>query len=240
MFQWCTRALDGQKVVSRVEDGILTPVTARTPASATALEPVTTSWLAVAAAADLHRVDIAAVPVAKGHLHRVIIGLVVHQHLRADPPRRLVAGPRAALQAARTWRPDAVRGAHRSSRSAQHDVRLALAALRLQAMQVLAGTVHAASLGIKRGAWFLDGSVVEPPPPGRRPVGWPGRGHVRPDKAGRHPRGPPPRAAWRFTVAAHTGDETRCTDRPRSRDAGPAGPSPARVLLTEQHSAYWI
>ena len=70
--------LDQRKVVDRIEDHVLAVVAA---------------WMArddLAAAADHDRVDIAADPhltVAISDRDRVVVGLVAHQRLRADPRR---------------------------------------------------------------------------------------------------------------------------------------------------------
>ena len=131
LIQGADLLLQQRQVVHGIEDHVLAVV-----APGVARDDLT-------AAADHHLVDVApdpdvAVPI--GDRHRVVVGLVTHQRLRADPPGRLVAGVerrgrqvRHRLQVARQPRAD------RLGVAAQ-DVRLALAALFLEpGVEVLPG-----------------------------------------------------------------------------------------------------
>ena len=99
--------LDQRQVVHRIEDHVLAVV-----APGMAGDDL-------AAAADHHLVDVAADPdvaVAVGDRHRVVVGLVAHQRLRADPPGGLVAGVEGRGRQVRHRRRDPAPAARRSSR----------------------------------------------------------------------------------------------------------------------------
>jgi len=81
--RWLTLPLDQRQVVDRIEDHVLAIMAAGMACDH------------LAAGTDYDRVDIAPDPdvtVAVGDGHRVIVGLVAHQRLGANPSGGLIAG----------------------------------------------------------------------------------------------------------------------------------------------------